>query len=78
MRQVKIPKRLKVKEYLKFKEIKAKYGIHQSSDYQKAMWSLNDFVQTDSHSVWDQVQTQAQALPIVHTMMHKAIHRRHN
>ncbi len=46
----------KVLNLEKFKEIKAKYGIYQSSDYQQAMWSLNDFVQTDSHSVWDQIE----------------------
>jgi len=46
----------KVLNLEKFKEIKAKYGIHQSSDYQQAMWSLNDFLQTDSHSVWDQIE----------------------
>lgn len=46
----------KVLNLQKFKEIKAKHGMHQSSDYQQAMWSLNDFLQTDSHSVWDQIE----------------------
>ena len=40
----------------KFKEIKAKHGIHQTSDYTQAMWALNDYLQTDSHSVWDQIE----------------------
>ena len=40
----------------KFNKIKKKYGIHNQSDYQKAMWNLNDFVKTDSHSVWDQIE----------------------
>lgn len=40
----------------KFDDIKRKYGIYNNSDYQKAMWNLNDFVKTDSHSVWDQIE----------------------
>ena len=39
-----------------FKEIKNKYGIYNDSDYQKAMWALNDFVKTDTHSVWDIIE----------------------
>jgi len=40
----------------KFKKIKKKHGMHQASDYQTAMWSLNDFLSTDSHTVWDQIE----------------------
>lgn len=40
----------------KFKEIKKKYGIHNKSDYQKSMWALNDFMKTETHSVWDQIE----------------------
>lgn len=37
-------------------QIKKKYGIHNKSDYQKSMWALNDFVSTETHSVWDQIE----------------------
>lgn len=40
----------------KFNEIKKKYGIHNKSDYQKSMWALNDFMKTETHSVWDQIE----------------------
>lgn len=40
----------------KFKEIKKKYGIYNKSDYQKSMWALNDFLKTDTHSIWDQIE----------------------
>tara|TARA_Y100000592_G_C5478339_1_gene323729 strand:+ start:1505 stop:2653 length:1149 start_codon:yes stop_codon:yes gene_type:complete len=46
----------KVLNMEKFNEVKKKYGIYNQSDYQKAMWNLNDFVRTDSHSVWDQIE----------------------
>ena len=39
-----------------FEQIKKKYGIHNQSDYERAMWNLNDFVRTDTHSVWDQIE----------------------
>jgi len=39
-----------------FKQIKKKYGIHNQSDYQRAMWNLNDFLSTDTHTVWDQIE----------------------
>ena len=39
-----------------FKQIKKKYGIHNQSDYQRAMFNLNDFLSTDTHTVWDQIE----------------------
>jgi len=39
-----------------FEQIKKKYGIYNQSDYQRAMWNLNDFLSTDTHTVWDQIE----------------------
>ena len=40
----------------KLKEIRNKHGIYQKSDYKTVMWTLNDFLKTDSHTVWDQIE----------------------